>query len=56
MYKVIYYLASSSVRYKGFETLTEATNFANKQPINSVIEIKYYENCSNNRPAFWSEE
>jgi hypothetical protein len=48
MYKVSYYLASSAVRFKSFETLTEATKFANQQPIDSVIEIKYYEDSSNN--------
>jgi hypothetical protein len=48
MYKVSYYLASSAVRFKAFETLTEATKFANQQSIDSVIEIKYYENCTDN--------
>jgi hypothetical protein len=43
MYKVTYYLSSMSVRFKAFETLTEATTFANNQPIESVIEIKYYD-------------
>jgi hypothetical protein len=53
MYKVSYYLASSAVRFKSFETLTEATKFANQQPIDSVIEIKYYEDSSNNGPTLW---
>ena len=39
----MYYLASQSLRFKAFETLTEATRFANEQPIDSVIEIKYYD-------------
>ena len=43
MYKVLYYLASSSLRFKSFETLKEATDFANKQPLESVTEIKYYD-------------
>lgn len=43
MYKVSYYLASQVVRFKAFETLTEATAFANKQPLESVLEIKYYD-------------
>ena len=51
MYKVSYYLASSAVRFKSFETLHEATEFANKQPIDSIIEIKYYESSDNNGPA-----
>lgn len=42
MYKVIYYIASTSRRFKSFETLHEATVFANLQPIDSVIEISYY--------------
>jgi hypothetical protein len=43
MYKVSYYLASQAVRFKSFDTLTEATAFANKQPLETVIEIKYYD-------------
>jgi hypothetical protein len=54
MYKVSYYLASSAVRFKSFENLSEATKFAIKQPIDTVIEIKYYENCSNNGSTFRS--
>ena len=56
MYKVVYNISSGATRFKGFETLHEATLFANKQPMESVIEIKYYEDCTNNRPTFWSEE
>jgi hypothetical protein len=48
MYKVSYYLASTALRFKAFDTLHEATIFANKQPMDSVIEIKYYEDSSNN--------
>jgi len=51
MYKVSYYLASMAVRFKAFDTLTEATKFANQQPIDSVIEIKHYEDSSNNGPT-----
>ena len=51
MYKVSYYLTSFAVRFKSFETLHEATVFANKQPIDSIIEIKYYESSDNNGPA-----
>ena len=51
MYKVSYYLTSLAVRFKSFETLHEATVFANKQPIDSIIEIKYYESSDNNGPA-----
>ena len=50
MYKVSYYLSSQSVRFKSFETLTEATEFANKQPMNSVIEIKHYLPVDNKKP------
>jgi hypothetical protein len=60
MYKVVYYLASSALRFKAFKTLTEATEFANKQPLESVIEIKYYDETNtssdNNRPALWCEK
>lgn len=51
MYKVTYYLSSQAVRFKSFETLHEATIFANKQPIDSIIEIKYYESSDNNGPT-----
>lgn len=54
MYKVSYYLVSQAVRFKSFETLHEATVFANKQPIDSIIEIKYYENSNNNGPTLRS--
>jgi hypothetical protein len=42
MYKVSYTLNSGSLRFKAFETLHEATVFANQQPLESVIEIKIY--------------
>jgi len=55
MYRVSYYLnGSSTISYKFFETLFEATLFCNSQPINSVTEIKLYENSSNNRSALRS--
>ena len=54
MYKVSYYLSGSTIKYKLFKTLFEATLFSNSQPINSVIEIKLYEDSSNNRSALWS--
>jgi hypothetical protein len=56
MYKVKYYIQSSAIRFKSFETLHEATVFANKQPIESIIEIGYYEGSNNNGPTLWSEE
>jgi hypothetical protein len=56
MYKVVYSIASGATRFKAFETLHEATVFANKQPIDSVTEIKYYEGSDNNGSTLWSEE
>jgi hypothetical protein len=50
MYKVTYYLATSAVRFKAFDTLTEATVFANKQPLESVIEIKHYDPIDHKKP------
>ena len=50
MYKVTYYLATSAVRFKSFDTLTEATVFANKQPFESVIEIKHYDPIDHKKP------
>lgn len=49
MYRVSYYLNNSSaVAFKEFETFTEATAFAIKQPLNSIIEIKLYDTKTNN--------
>jgi hypothetical protein len=42
----MYCIQSSAVRFKSFETLHEATMFANKQPIESVLEIKYYDDVN----------
>jgi uncharacterized protein YigE (DUF2233 family) len=51
MYKVKYYISSSAVRFKSFESFHEATLFANKlKPIDSVIEIKYYDDVNNKKP------
>ena len=52
MYKVTYYMGGSNlVVSKCFNTLSEATQFANKQPLNTVLEVKYYpkENKRENR-------
>jgi hypothetical protein len=44
MYRVCYYInGSSSVAFKEYETLKEATDFSMKQPINSVLEIKQHD-------------
>ena len=40
MYKVNYTLSEGSLRFKLFETLHQATVFANQQPLGSVLEIK----------------
>jgi hypothetical protein len=49
MYKVLYTLSGGNqVVFKWFKTLTEATEFANKQPMESVLEIKYYADSNNN--------
>lgn len=49
MYRVTYYINNSNaVASKEFDTLTEATEFSIAQPINSIIEIKYYDTKTNN--------
>ena len=49
MYKVYFYINNTQmVSSRVFPDLKEATDFSNKQPINSVIEIKYYDNKTNN--------
>ena len=50
MYKVIYEIHTGSVRFKAFDNLHEATLFANKQPIDSVLEIKYYADVDTRKP------
>ena len=42
MYKVNYTLSGGSLRFKAFETLHEATVFANQLPLESVLEIRIY--------------
>jgi hypothetical protein len=49
MYKISYTLSGGILRFKSFETLHEATVFANQQPLESVLEIKYY-NDANKKP------
>ena len=45
MYKVYFYFnGSSAVAVREFPNLKEATDFANNQPIESVLEIKHYDN------------
>ena len=39
---------SSHVVNKQFDTLKEATEFANKQPLESVLEIKHYDYQASN--------
>ncbi len=49
MYRVTYYFNNShAVASRDFETLTEATEFSIKQPINSILEIKHYDDKTNN--------
>jgi hypothetical protein len=44
MYKVYYYLGGgATVAFREFPSLKDATEFANKQPIESVLEIKQYD-------------
>lgn len=48
MYRVTYYFNNSNaVASKEFENLREATDFSNKQPINSILEIKQYAETTN---------
>jgi hypothetical protein len=56
MYKVKYYIQSKAIRFKPFDTLHEAIEFANKQPNESIIEIAYYEGSNNNGSTLRCEE
>ena len=49
MYRVTYYFNNSNaVASKEFESFQEATEFSIKQPDKSIIEIKYYDDKTNN--------
>jgi hypothetical protein len=49
MYKVYYYVGNDSmVSFRTFSTLAEATEFSIKRPKDSVIEIKHYDDKTNN--------
>jgi hypothetical protein len=39
---------STGVSFREFDNLSEAVDFSNKQPINSVLEIKLYDNEARN--------
>ena len=58
MYRVSYYVPGKkySVDFKEFETFKEATQFSLTLSVDSILEIKHYENSDNYRPTFWSEE
>jgi hypothetical protein len=43
MYKIAYYVNSNTIEFKEFDTFKDAIDFSIKQPINSVIEIKHYD-------------
>jgi hypothetical protein len=49
VYKVYFYFnGSTSVAVREFPSLKEATEFANNQPIESVLEIKHYDYKASN--------
>lgn len=49
MYRVSYYMNGSvAVAFKEFQTFKEAVDFSIKQPPNSIIEIKHYDDKTNN--------
>ena len=49
MYKVSYYLNNSSrVAFKWFQSFTDAVDFSIKQPRESILEIKLYDNEASN--------
>lgn len=48
MYRVVYYMTGSAVASREFDTFSDAVDFSNKLPINSVIEIKHYDDKTDN--------
>ena len=49
MYRVFFYINNSAaVAAREFPNLKEATEFANNQPIESVLEIKHYDDKTSN--------
>ena len=43
-------MSGGNLRFKSFETLHEATVFANQQTNESVLEIKYYDDVNHKKP------
>jgi len=51
MYRLTYTLSGGAVRFKSFETFHDAIEFARTlKPVDSVIEIKYYDDISKTKP------
>lgn len=48
MYRVSYYMTGNTVAFREFDTFKDATDFSIKLPIDSVIEIKKYDDKTNN--------
>ena len=49
MYKVVYYMTGSTrVSSRWFDTFAEATQFSISLPIESVLEVKLYDNKASN--------
>ena len=45
---------SSMVSFKSFDTVAEAFDFLFKMPTGTLIELKYYEDSTDNGPTLWS--
>jgi hypothetical protein len=58
MYKVCYYSSSleTSLLFKEFETWELALEFVCTLPVDSLLEMKYYESSSDNGSTLWSKE
>ena len=49
MYKVAYYFSNTNmVKFEVFDSFKEASDFCLKQPRDSIIEIKYYDDKVDN--------
>ena len=54
-YRLAYYASegTSMVSFKSFDTVNEAFEFLFKMPAGTLIELKYYEDSTDNGPTFW---
>jgi hypothetical protein len=58
MYRVTYYSSplESSIKFKEFKTWELALEYICSMPIDTLLEMKYYEGSSDNGSTLWCKE